>query len=108
MCSPEGLFQERVVEEVDLADRQIIGGPPVGIHLAQLLGGEGTGRRGLVPSPVFRFTSVLVGVIAHTPYRFGFSPQIERVGAPQRATDQPAIFWAMRVRAYSSSLRASA
>ena len=38
----ERLFQERVVEEVDLADRQVVGGPPVGVHLAQLLGGERT------------------------------------------------------------------
>ena len=43
----ERLFQERIVEQVDLADRQVVGGPPVGVHLAQLLGGERTCRRGL-------------------------------------------------------------
>ena len=41
----ERLLQERVVEQVDLADRQVVGGPPVGVHLAQLVGGEG-GRPG--------------------------------------------------------------
>ena len=29
------LAQERVVIKVDLADRQVIGGPPVGVHLAE-------------------------------------------------------------------------
>src|SRR5581483_2184127 len=43
----EWLFQQRVVEQVNLADRQIVGRPPVSIHLAQLLGSERTGRRGL-------------------------------------------------------------
>ena len=32
------LLQERVVVEVDLPDRQVVGRPPVGVHLAQLLG----------------------------------------------------------------------
>ena len=38
--------QERVVEQIDLPDRQVVGGPPIGVHLAQLLGGEGPCRRG--------------------------------------------------------------
>ena len=33
------LLQQWVVEEVDLADRQVVGCPPVGVHLAQFLGG---------------------------------------------------------------------
>ena len=31
------LAQQRVCVEVDLSDRQVIGGPPVGVHLAQLV-----------------------------------------------------------------------
>ena len=34
------LLQQRVVVEVDLADRQIVGRPPVGVHLAQQFGGK--------------------------------------------------------------------
>ena len=33
----ERLLQERIVEQVDLADRQIIGGPPVGIDEREFL-----------------------------------------------------------------------
>ena len=36
----ERFVQERVVEEVDLTDRQVIGGSPVGVHLPQFVGGE--------------------------------------------------------------------
>jgi hypothetical protein len=43
----ERLLHEGIVEEVDLADRQVVGGPPVGIHLAQLVRGQRTCRRGL-------------------------------------------------------------
>ena len=39
-------FQQRVVVEVELADRQVVGGPPVRIHPAQQLGGERAGRCG--------------------------------------------------------------
>ncbi len=46
MLSPERLLQERVVEEVDLSDREVIGGPPVGVNRAELLGRE-RGRLGL-------------------------------------------------------------
>ena len=42
MCPPlERLLQQRVVVEIDLADRQVIGRPPVGVHLAQFVGGQG-------------------------------------------------------------------
>ena len=41
------LLQERIVHQVDLADGQVVGGPPVGVHLAQLLGGQRAGRSGL-------------------------------------------------------------
>src|SRR5437016_1364621 len=37
----ERLGQEGVVEQVDLAHRQVIGGAPVGIHLPKQLGLEG-------------------------------------------------------------------
>src|SRR5262249_31180525 len=40
-------LEQRVVEEVDLADRQVVGGPPVGVHLPQLVGAQRPGRRGL-------------------------------------------------------------
>ena len=33
----QGFVQQRVVEQIDLADRQVIGGPPVGVHLAEEL-----------------------------------------------------------------------
>jgi hypothetical protein len=32
-------LQQRVVVEVDLADRQVVGGAPVGVHLAAQVGG---------------------------------------------------------------------
>jgi ribosome biogenesis protein Nip4 len=32
----QGLAQQRVVEQVDLADRQVVGCAPVGVHLLQL------------------------------------------------------------------------
>ena len=51
----ERLSQERIVEQVDLADRQVIGGPPVGVHLAQFLGGEWTCRSGFVAISSFLF-----------------------------------------------------
>ena len=41
------LLEERVVHQIDLADGQVVRGPPVGVHLAQLLGGKRTCRRGL-------------------------------------------------------------
>ena len=48
------LLQERVVEQVDLADRQVVGGPPVGVHLAELVRREAVppgsaSSRGVVP-----------------------------------------------------------
>ena len=33
----ERLLQQRVVEQVDLPDRQVVGGPPVGVELAELV-----------------------------------------------------------------------
>ena len=33
----ERLLQQRIVEQIDLPDRQIVRGPPVGVHLAQLV-----------------------------------------------------------------------
>ena len=40
-CSPpERLAEEGVVEQVDLADGQVVGRPPVGVELAELAGGE--------------------------------------------------------------------
>ena len=38
----ERLFQQRIVEKVDLPDREVIRGPPVSIHLTQFFGGERT------------------------------------------------------------------
>ncbi len=43
----QGLAQERVVVQVDLADRDIVGGTPVGIHLAEQIRGEGS-RGGII------------------------------------------------------------
>src|SRR5262249_60798557 len=37
----EGLVQQGVCGEVDLAARQVVGSPPVGVHLAQLVGRQG-------------------------------------------------------------------
>ena len=37
---PQRLFQQRIVVQIDLADRQIVGGPPVGVHFSQKVGGE--------------------------------------------------------------------
>jgi hypothetical protein len=42
----ERFFQERIVEQVDLTDRQIIGRAPISIHLSQLFGIEWTWRCG--------------------------------------------------------------
>ena len=39
----ERLFQERVVEQVDLPDREVVGGPPVGVDLAEFVGCERCG-----------------------------------------------------------------
>ena len=33
------LFQQRIVVQINLADRQVVRGPPVGVHLAQKFGG---------------------------------------------------------------------
>jgi hypothetical protein len=41
------LLEEWVVHQVDLADGQVVRGPPVGVYLAQLLRGERTCCRGL-------------------------------------------------------------
>ena len=37
----ERLAQQRVVEQVDLADRQVVGRPPVGVQALQLVGVSG-------------------------------------------------------------------
>jgi hypothetical protein len=39
----ERLLQEGIGVEVDLTHRQVVGGPPVGVDAAQLVGGEGPG-----------------------------------------------------------------
>ena len=37
-CSSlQRLAEQRIVEQVDLADRQIVGSPPIGIDIVQLL-----------------------------------------------------------------------
>jgi hypothetical protein len=41
----EVLAQQRVVQQVDLADGQVVGGPPVGVDQVQLVVGEGGGQR---------------------------------------------------------------
>src|ERR1035437_1505131 len=38
----QGFSQQRIVQQVDLARRQVVGGPPVGIDQARLIGGEWT------------------------------------------------------------------
>jgi hypothetical protein len=38
------LAQERVVEQIDLADREIVGGPPVRVHSREEIGGERHGH----------------------------------------------------------------
>ena len=40
------LAQQRVGEQVDLADREVVGGPPVRVEAAHLVGREGRVRRG--------------------------------------------------------------
>ncbi len=37
------LPKQRIVVEVNLADRQVVGGPPVGVHLLQQIGRQGIG-----------------------------------------------------------------
>ena len=46
----ERLLQQRVVVEIDLADRQVVRGPPVGIQQLLLLDRQGSAQR-LSPSP---------------------------------------------------------
>ena len=46
------LSKQRVVAEIDLADGQVIGGPPVGIDLAELFGRKGTVAVRRVATPV--------------------------------------------------------
>ena len=38
VLEPQRLFQKRIVEQIDLADREIVGGPPVGVHFSQQVG----------------------------------------------------------------------
>ena len=40
VLEPQRLAQQRVVQQVDLADREIVGGPPVGVELGELGGGQ--------------------------------------------------------------------
>ncbi len=40
----EGLFEEGVVEEIDLADGEVVGGAPVGVDFLELVWGEGVGH----------------------------------------------------------------
>src|SRR5450631_3303376 len=40
-------FQQRIVVEIDLADRQIVGGAPVGVDLVEQARREGVGSHGL-------------------------------------------------------------
>ena len=47
----ERLPQERVVEQVDLPDREVVGGPPVGVDQPKLLVGEGLWHGCLLLSP---------------------------------------------------------
>ncbi len=35
---PQRLFQQRIVVQIDLADRQVVGRPPVGVHFSQQVG----------------------------------------------------------------------
>jgi hypothetical protein len=42
----ERFGEKRVVEEVDLADREVIGGSPVGVDQAELIAGERRARHG--------------------------------------------------------------
>ena len=40
-----GTLEERIVLEIDLADGEVVGGAPVGVHGVELIGGErGRGR----------------------------------------------------------------
>ena len=41
------LSEQRIVVEVELADGEIVGGPPVGVHFLEQFGGEGVCRHGL-------------------------------------------------------------
>ncbi len=45
MFELQRILQQRVVVEVNLADRQIVGGPPIGVHLPQQIAGEGLLRQ---------------------------------------------------------------
>ena len=41
------LLQQRIVEQIDLPDRQVVRGPPVGVDLPQLVRAKWTGREGV-------------------------------------------------------------
>ena len=45
------LFQQRIVVEIDLSDREIVRRAPPGVEFAELFGIEGLGRRGHVRIP---------------------------------------------------------
>jgi len=54
-------FEQRIVPQIDLADREIIGGAPVGIHFLQKIGGEGTGHSKLQTNWLNRRQGLRIG-----------------------------------------------
>ena len=40
VLAAQRLLQQRIVVEIDLADGQVVGRPPVGVHLSQQIGGK--------------------------------------------------------------------
>ena len=44
----ERFAQERIIEQIDLPDGEIIGRPPIGVHLGEQVGGK---RRGHCSAP---------------------------------------------------------
>ena len=55
----ERLFQQRIVEQINLADRQVVQGPPIGIQLVQFHSGKWSFRRRLSIAAGIRFGFVV-------------------------------------------------
>src|SRR4029079_8576988 len=43
----ERRFEQRIILQIDLADREIVCGAPIGVHLSQQIGREGGANRGV-------------------------------------------------------------
>ena len=94
MCfSRERLAEQRIVEQIDLADREVIGRPPVGVHLPQQVG-----RQGIIHIPS-RFKRETDTQRSHTTVRAiidSSSVRMTRTTAPQPSAEISGSFAALR------------